>query len=234
MHQNFVYLFLCVIVSVAFADNPICDNTEEYQIYNTHCFSFGDEFVFVSKNWPEYDNGEEKPEEGTTCFEKFRISENKDAKEFSKNGIHYATYALDQYCCKHQVFRTKETRWGDEDNGYMDFSYYGTFGIFYSECEYQESELAKVLFAETKLQKPLDNVDVLNFTADAKRMFGSGENAMMKIGVLASIENNGETPFKIYRQNGSIKYIGGVSLGFCMSKNGKKALDFAKGPDDCQ
>ena len=116
----------------------------------------------------------------------------------------------------------------------MDFSYYGTFGIFYSECEYQESELAKVLFAETKLQKPLDNVDVLNFTADAKRMFGSGENAMMKIGVLASIENNGETPFKIYRQNGSIKYIGGVSLGFCMSKNGKKALDFAKGPDDCQ
>ena len=96
MHQNFVYLFLCVIVSVAFADNPICDNTEEYQIYNTRCFSFGDEFVFVSKNWPEYDNGEEKP---------------------------------------------------DEDNGYMDLSYYGTFGIFYSECEYQESELAKVLFA---------------------------------------------------------------------------------------
>ena len=116
----------------------------------------------------------------------------------------------------------------------MDFSYYGTFGIFYSECEYQESELAKVLFAETKLQKPLDKVDFLNFTADAIRIFGSRKDAMMKIGVLASIGNNGETPFKIYRQNGSIKYIGGVNLGFCMSKNGKRALDFANGPDDCQ
>lgn len=234
MHQNFVYLFLCVIVSVAFAGNPVCDNTEEYQIYNTACYSFGDEFVFVSKGWPEYDNGEEKPEEGTTCFEKFRISEEKNVEKFSQNGIHFELYALDQYCCKHQVFRTKETRWGNEDNGYTDFSYYGTFGTFYSECKYQESNRRKVQFAETKLQKPLDNVDVLNFTADAKRIFGSGENAMMKVGVLASIENNGETPFKIYRQNGSIKYIGGVSLGFCMSKNGKKALDFAKGPDDCK
>ena len=234
MHQNFVYLFLCVIVSVAFAGNPVCDNTEENQIYYTACYSFGDEFVFVSKGWPEYDNGEEKPEEGTSCFEKFRISEEKNVEKFSQNGIHFELYALDQYCCKHQVFRTQETRWGDEDNGYTDFSYYGTFGTFYSECEYQESNRGKVLFAETKLQKPLDKVDILNFTADAKRMFGSGENAMMKVGVLASIENNGETPFKIYRQNGSVKYIGGVSLGFCMSKNGKKALDFAKGPDDCK
>lgn len=234
MHQNFVYLFLCVIVSVAFAGNPVCDNTEEYQIYNTACYSFGDEFVFVSEGWPEYDNGEEKPEEGTTCFEKFRISEEKNVEKFSQNGIHFELYALDRYCCKHQVFRTEETRLGNEDNGYTDFSYYGTFGTFYSECEYQESNREKVLFAETKLQKPLDKVDILNFTADAKRMFGSRENAMMKVGLLASIENNGETPFKIYRQNGSVKYIGGVSLGFCMSKNGKKALDFAKGPDDCK
>ena len=89
MHQNFVYLFLCVIVSVAFADNPICDNTEEYQIYNTRCFSFGDEFVFVSKNWPEYDNGEEKPEEGTTCFEKFRISEDSIHKTVSFTTKHH-------------------------------------------------------------------------------------------------------------------------------------------------
>ena len=111
MHQNFVYLFLCVIVNVAFADNPVCDNTEEYQIDNTGCYSFGDEFVFVSKGWPEYDNGEEKPEEGTTCFEKFKISEEKNVENFSKNRIHYEAYALDQYCCKHQVFRTKDTRW---------------------------------------------------------------------------------------------------------------------------
>ncbi len=141
-------------------------------------------------------------------------------------------YVLDQYCCKHQVFRTKETRWGNEDDGYTDFSYYGTFGTFYSECEYQESKRAEVQFAETKLQKPLDEVDFLNFTVDAERIFGSVEGAMMKIGVLGSIAKNGEIPFKIYRQNGSIKYIGGVNLGFCMSKNGKKALDFVQGPND--
>lgn len=229
------YLFLfCVITTTAFADNPVCDNTEEYLINTTGCYSFGNEFVFVSQNWPEYDNGEEMPEEGTVCFEKFKISEDKDVEEFSKKGIRYATYALDQYCCKHQIFRTKETRWGNEDNGYTDFSYYGTFGIFYSECEYQESDRVKIEFAETKLQKPFDRVDVLNFAVDAEKMFGSGESALMKLGVLASIENNGETIFKIYRQNGSVKYIGGVNLGFCMSKNGKKALDFAKGPSDCK
>ena len=231
--SKFFLILLCSSVC-SFADNPVCDNTEEYQIYEKRCYSFGDEFVFVSKGWPEYNDGEEKTEEGTTCFEKFRASEDENVEKFSKNGIHYVVYALDQYCCKHKVFRTKEARWGNEDNGYKDFSYYGTFGIFYSECEYQESDRVKVQFAETKLQKPLDKVDGLNFITDVEKVFGSREKAMVKVGVLASLENKGETIFKIYRQNGSVKYIGGVDLGFCMSKNGKKALDFAKGPSDCK
>lgn len=226
------YLFLLCAVTTALAGNPVCDNTEEYRIYETGCYSFGDEFVFVSKNWPEYDNGEEMPEEGNTCFEKFRISEDKGAQKFAENGIHYVAYALDQYCCKHQVFQTKET-WVNENNGYADFSHYGNLGVIYWECEYQESNRARLQFAETKLQKPLDEVDILNFTADIKKTFASTENAMMKVGVLASLEKNGEIPFKIYRQNGTVKYVGGVNLGFCMSKNGKKALDFAKGPKDC-
>ena len=55
----------------------------------------------------------------------------------------------------------------------------------------------------------------------------------MKFGILVSLAENGEIPFKIYRQNGAVKYVGGVNLGFCVSKNGKKTLDFAKGPKDC-
>lgn len=232
MRKKLCHFFLLLIVTTAYAGNPVCDNTEEYRIYETGCYSFGDEFVFVSKNWPEYDNGEEKPENGTTCFEKFRISENKDVREFIENGIHYVAYALDQYCCKHQVFRTTET-WVNENNGYLDFSYYGNFGVIYLECEYQESNRMRVQFAETKLQKPLDEVDFLNFGADVKKTIASTENAMMKVGLLAALVENGEIPFKIYRRNGTVKYIGGVNLGFCMSKNGKKALDFAKGPNDC-
>lgn len=226
------YLFLLCAVTIAFAGNLVCDNTEEYRIYEMGCCSFGDEFVFVSENWPEYENGEEKPEEGTTCFEKFRISEDKGAREFVENGIHYVAYVLDQYCCKHQVFRTKET-WVNENNGYLDFSYYGNFGVIYWECEYQESNRVRLQFAETKLQKPLDEVDILNFTADIKKTFASTENAVMKLGILVSLAENGEIPFKIYRQNGTVKYVGGVNLGFCVSKNGKKTLDFAKGPKDC-
>lgn len=107
----FVYFLLCSWTFL-FAGNPVCDNVEEYGIYETGCYSFGDEFVFIDKEWPEYDNGEEKPENGTTCFSKFKSSENRKQQKIQKDGLFYIVYWLDQYCCKHQVFRTKETRWG--------------------------------------------------------------------------------------------------------------------------
>lgn len=228
----FVYFLLCSWTFL-FAGNPVCDNVEEYGIYETGCYSFGDEFVFIDKEWPEYDNGEEKPENGTTCFSKFKSSENRKQQKIQKDGLFYIVYWLDQYCCKHQVFRTKETRWGNEDDGYKDFSYYGKFGAFYSECEYQETSRLDTAFSETKLQKPMDEIDILNMTTDFEKVFGSRENAMMKVAMLYSLASNNEIPFKIYRNNGSLKYIGGVHLGFCLCKNGK-ALDFVKGPKSCK
>ena len=92
------------------------------------------------------------------------------------------------------------------------------------------------IFTVTKLQKPFDEVDILNLATNVGEMFGSRENAMMKIAVLYFLveKANGNYPFKIYRQNGTLKYIGSVNLGFCMSKNGKRALDFTKGPLNCK
>ena len=158
VHKLFcISLCLCIY---SFADNPICNNTEKYGIYGAGCYSFGDEFVFIDKEWPEYDNGDEKPEEGLTCFSKFKFSENRERRNVQKNGLFYTVYLLDQYCCKHQVFRTKETRWGSDDDGYIDFSDYGNFGVFYSECGYQETDRLDSLFTETKMQKPMDEIDI--------------------------------------------------------------------------
>lgn len=45
------YPFLLCAETAALAENPVCDNTEECgHVYETGCCSFGDEFVFVSKN----------------------------------------------------------------------------------------------------------------------------------------------------------------------------------------
>lgn len=222
-----LFLVLLCFLGYSFAENPVCDNTERGKIYESHCYSLGDEFIFFGKTWPEYKSGEKFPEEGSTCFDEFTISEVQNVEKISKNGIHYISYALGQYCCKHQVFHTTQ-------RGYTEFSYYGKFGTLYSECEYYASDRVKVQFAETKLQKPIDKADVLNFFTNVKNMFGSTESAMVKLTLLASIEKQEEMLFKIYRWNGTIKYIGGVNLGLCMSKNGKKALDFSEGSANCK
>lgn len=80
----------------------------------------------------------------------------------------------------------------------------------------------------------MDEVDFLNLTTNAESIFGSRENAMMKMAALAAMAKNGVMPFKIYRKNKTVKYIGSPNLGFCMSKNGKRALDFAKGAEACK
>ena len=221
MNQNFVYLFLlCFITVTAYADNPVCNNTDEIQIYNEKCYSFGDEFVFISNDWPKYGDGGDMPEKDVTCFEKFSYAGK--VKSFTQYGVSYDIYSLNQYCCKHQVFQTRETRWGNENDGYVDFSVYGNYGVFYSECEYQESKRMDTSFAVTKLQKSFDEVDLLNLAADAEKIFGSRENAAMKYALFVALVEKGEIPFKFYRPNGTVKYIGGKHLGFCMSKNGKK------------
>ena len=53
--MNRSFLFWLVSVSFAMAENPMCENTEELFIFNTGCYSFGGEFVFVSNAWPTYD-----------------------------------------------------------------------------------------------------------------------------------------------------------------------------------
>ena len=224
-------LFWLVSVSFAVAENPVCENTEESQIYNTGCYSFGDEFVFVSDAWPTYDNGDKKPEGGSTCFDKFRIPKNAKGKKIVRKGFVYGEFPLEQYCCNHWVFRTDTASYGNE---YIDFSYYGNFGAYYWNCEYHGVDKVRTLFWETEWQKPMDEVDFLNLTTNAENIFGSQENAMMKMATLAAIAKNDVIPFKIYRKNKTVKYIGSPTLGFCMSKNGKRALDFAKGPEACK
>ncbi len=230
------FFLVLLFFAICHAENLICNNTEEYNITETGCYSFGDEFVFVSDGKPKYEKDGNESETGLTCFDRFSFSANRKTKKFSKNGFHYDVWMLDQYCCKYQIFRTNESRWGNENDGYVDFSIYGNFGVFFSECEYQETDLMDTIFTVTKLQKPFDEVDILNLATNVGEMFGSRENAMMKIAVLYSLveKANGNYPFKIYRQNGTLKYIGSVNLGFCMSKNGKRALDFTKGPLNCK
>ena len=138
MYRSFLVLLIICVCS--FADNPVCDNTEMYRIDESGCYSFGNEFVFISKGWPKYGNGDDMPEEENTCFEKFSYAGK--VKSFTQYGLSYDIYSLNQYCCKHQVFQTSETRWGDEDEGYVDFSAYGNYGVFYSECEYKNSDRA--------------------------------------------------------------------------------------------
>ena len=89
-------------------------------------------------------------------------------------------------------------------------------------------------FAVTKLQKSFDEVDLLNFASNSEKIFGSKEAALMKYALFLALIEKGETPFKFYRPNGTIKYVGGKHLGYCMSNNGKKALDFSKGPNACK
>ena len=84
---------------------------------------------------------------------------------------------------------------------------------------------------ETSLQQPIDGVEFLNFSI---KMFDSGKSDMMKMFALAALADNGEMLFRIYRSNGTIKYMGGIHLGFCFSKNGKKVLDLVKGPKHCK
>jgi hypothetical protein len=96
-------------LTTALAENPVCDNTEEYRIYETGCYSFGDEFVFVSKNWPEYENGEEKPEEGTT----FVISAWRGYGTLALGGCHQRNrQALCESACLHCEI---PDRVGDDD-----------------------------------------------------------------------------------------------------------------------
>ena len=211
----------------------MCENTEELFIHNTGCYSFGGEFVFVSNTWPTFGNGDEMSEDGSTCFDKFRIPKNAKGKKIVRKGIVYGEFPLEQYCCDHQVFRTNETKYGNEEDGYIDFSYYGNFGAYYWNCEYHRVDKVRTLFWETEWQKPMDEIDFLNLTTNVENIFGSRENAMMKTAALAAIAKN-NIPFKIYRKNKTVKYIGSPTLGFCMSKNGKRALDFAKGPEACK
>lgn len=227
-------MYLLCFVALAVAKNPMCENTEKFQIHNTSCYSFGDEFVFVSDAWPTFGNGDEMPEDGYICFDKFRVSENAKAKKIVRKGIVYGEVPLEQYCCNHQVFRTNETKYGNKDDGYIDFSYDGKFGVFYSECEYRGVDKVRTLFWETEWQKSMDEVDFLNLTTNVESIFGSRESAMMKMASLAAMAKNGAIPFKIYRKNKTVKYIGSPNLGFCVSKNGKRALDFAKGPEACK
>ncbi|PBC66777.1 hypothetical protein BGX14_2410 [Fibrobacter sp. UWS1] len=76
MKKRIFFIWFC-LCAYLFAANPICSNSEQDEIYRTKCYSFGDEFVYVSQEWPEYDNGDEKPEEGTTCFDTYRHSKSK-------------------------------------------------------------------------------------------------------------------------------------------------------------
>ncbi len=82
----FVYLLLC-LYPYSFADNPVCNNTEEYGIDESGCYSFGDEFVFIGKEWPEYNNGEKNLKKAQRAlknleFQKIRISKNFPKMEF--------------------------------------------------------------------------------------------------------------------------------------------------------
>ena len=60
MKKRIFFIWFC-LCAYLFAANPICSNSEQDEIYRTKCYSFGDEFVYIYQEWPEYDNGDEKP-----------------------------------------------------------------------------------------------------------------------------------------------------------------------------
>ena len=92
------------------------------------------------------------------------------------------------------------------------------------------------VFDINSLQQPLDELDVINMLGNFSESFGNEASALVKLaGAQAMMSSmGGETPFKIYRKNKTLKYIGGVNMGICFSKNGKKILDFVRGPQYCK
>lgn len=228
MMRNCFFILLCSLLSIsAYAENLMCSTTDLNEIYSTKCYSFGDEFLFVSNNWPQYDNGDEKPEVGATCFEKY--VQGKKIKDFTQRGIRYRIFANHKYCCKHEVFRTDTISWGDQNNDYINLSPYGNFGAFYSECFPGEEEFPDTTFATTPLQKEITQIDVWNLAFESSR-----SDAIKQLLVMIATLKNNQIPFKIYRKNGTVKYIGIVGFGLCMSKNGKKGIEFSEGPQFCK
>ncbi|WP_288801722.1 hypothetical protein, partial [uncultured Fibrobacter sp.] len=57
MKKRIFFIWFC-LCAYLFAANPICSNSEQDEIYRTKCYSFGDEFVYIYQEWPEYDNGD--------------------------------------------------------------------------------------------------------------------------------------------------------------------------------
>lgn len=218
-------------MDTVFAITPVCSNTDESLIGSEMCYSFGNEFVLTKEKWPKYSDGEEMQEEGSACWDDDYIYNLKKGKKFSRNGIRYAIVSPKRYCCQYKVFQTAETTYGD-----VDFSPGGNYGIFYSDCYFQDAEKKDTVFDINSLQQPLDELDVINMLGNFSESFGNEASALVKLaGAQAMMSSmGGETPFKIYRKNKTLKYIGGVNMGICFSKNGKKILDFVRGPQYCK
>lgn len=203
------YLHLTMLASFTtlstftFASNPMCNNEDENMVFYYKCYAFSDDqFVQVYKHWPTFDDGTPYEDEGEIFWQSNTVRISRDESEFTKNGIIFKVYPYAAaYNCNYSVFRTDQFNVGD-----VNFHNYDQeFGVNFYNCGYnREYELSTpdTTFAQTEFQRFISKEDVISAL------------------LTRNIDELG--PWKIYRKDGTLKFIGDVHGGYCMSNNGMK------------
>ena len=206
-----------------FAKNPVCDNYTKSEISygNASCLAF-DNFRFIqfAVREPLFSNGTDMGDSGTASFEEYRLDE-KQEKQFSKDGIIFSVTPKLQYKCNYSVYELE----GLEDDvlSNIRFSNGENFAINY-KCFYGPSEKSDTSFAETEFQRKISPEDLYRFMAEAL--------------VTAMDSNAGDisllSPWSFYRQNGSLKFVGNMRDGYCMNASGMKRTKRVTSPKYCK
>lgn len=196
-------VLLVFLVVDGLADDILCENTDEGMTSVYECLALNDdEFVFLSKRWPTFSDGKPYDEEGTVTWSGKSRWVREKSTQFKKNGIVYVVYpVVAAYECDCIVFNTKEQTVADI-NFWDGINEYGRY---YYNCGYRsEIELPHpdTTFAETEFQRYISAEDL--------------------IGVMLTGNIDEIGPWKIYRTDGTLKFVGDVHGGYCMSKNGMK------------
>lgn len=199
MWKKVIFLFFAPIIAIA--GNPICDNYDKYQITIYNCLAFNDsQFVSAFMRWPTFSDGTPFETEGDILWNDKAVRISKNSRQYKKNGIVFKVYTMAAtYGCDYVVFDAQKATVGDLDlGGYA-------YGVNFYNCGFNneiELDIPDTTFAETELQRSVSGMDLVN----------------------AMITGNMEevAPWRIYRTDGTLKFIGDISDGYCMSRNGMK------------
>jgi len=185
-------------VALGFAKNPICDNEDKSRVFYYKCFSFGeDQFVSVKDGMPTFSDGTDMGSEGSSRWNNVTVRLCSEEKTYTKNGIVFSVCPIGAFSCQYEVFKTDEVTIGD-----VDFRDDGEYLINYYDCKYESTDVLDTTYAQTDLQKRASMADLLGAV------------------IRQDVGDFGE--WKIYREDGTLKFVGSYYEGYCMSKNGMK------------